>query len=103
MSVATIKKRPVERFPIGFSFTTPELADGETIVSAVTSISPSEAGGLEKLGDPVISDNQVTQVVDSGLDAHDYYVKFVVTTSVGNIFEGTILVFVREVIPQGGE
>lgn len=102
MSVATLKKRPIERFPIGFRFGAPELADGESIVSAVSSITPVESGGLEKLGEPIIDADTVTQVVDSGVDGHDYYVKFIVTTSVGNVFEGTILVFVREVIPQGG-
>lgn len=100
MSVATLKKRPVERFPIGFRFSEPELADGETLVSAIVTITPVEVGGLQKLGNPVIDDDTVSQVVYSGLDGKDYYVKFVVTTSVGNIFEGTILVFVREVIPQ---
>jgi hypothetical protein len=103
MSVATLKKRPSERFPIGFKFSEPELAEGETVVGAEVTVYPIEAGGLEKLGDPVITEDTAVQMVDSGVDGHDYYVKFLVTTSVGNIFEGTILVFVREVIPQGGD
>ena len=103
MSVATLKKRPSERFPIGFKFSTPELADGETIVSAVITITPVESGGLSKLGSAVIDTDTVTQVVEGGIDGNDYYVTYIVTTSVGNIFEGTILVFVREVIPQGGD
>jgi len=103
MSVATLKKRPSERFPIGFKYGEPEIANGETIASAVVQISPNEPSGLAKLGDPIIGANTVTQMVDGGVDGHDYYVTYIVTTSVGNIFEGTILVFVREVIPQGGE
>ena len=103
MSLAIIKKRPSERFPVGFRFSEPELADGETVISAVVSITPNEAGGLEKLGDPEIGADTAVQVIDGGVDGHDYYVKFIVTTSVGNIYEGTILAFVREVIPQGGD
>jgi len=99
MSVATLKKRNSEQFPIGWKFYEPELKAGETIVSCVCAVSPSEIGGLTLVGLPIIDVDTVSQMIADGVNGHDYYVTYRVTTSVGNIFEGTILVFVREVIP----
>ena len=99
MSVATIKKRPSEKFPIGFIFDEPEIVDGESISSALVTITPVEVGGLELVGSPIIEPKQVSQLVQGGEEGHDYYVKYEITTSTGNIFQGTIIVFVREETP----
>jgi hypothetical protein len=94
---AVIKKRPIERFPIGFRFIAPDLEEGESIVAATAEIMPQNAGGLDLVGSPTIDGNDtVSQSIDGGTDGHDYYVRFTVTTSSGNIYQDSIYVMVRE-------
>lgn len=100
MSLKTpvIKKRSNERFPIGFKFHTPDLEEGESIISAVALVSPTEVGGLEAVGSPTIeSGDTVSQAVEGGIDGHDYYVRFTVTTSLNNVYEDSIFVSVRDI------
>lgn len=81
---ATIKKYAGEKYPIGFTFVSPDLASGETITGVETTITPNGGGSnLAKVGSPTINGdgNAVQQVVEAGVAGTDYTVKFEVTTS----------------------
>lgn len=95
-----IKKRPMERFPIGFQFIAPDLEDGESIVSCVAEVSPTEVGGLTLIGSPtILNGDTVSQSIEGGNNGSDYYVRFTVTTSDNNIYEDSIFVTVRDTNP----
>ena len=96
MSMATIRKSPNEEFSIGLKFVSPDLDEGETIVSVTTAVAPS---GLSLFGSPSINgegSDTVSQVVSGGVDGTDYIVTFTAVTSQAHTFEGCILVQVRE-------
>lgn len=74
-----VEKGTSERFYIGLIYKPADVIAGNPIVDASASVLPVEVGGLELVGDPVIEDNQVTQMIDGGNEGIDYTVQFVVT------------------------
>lgn len=94
MSIPTLTKRPDESYPVGFKYISPDLEEGEKLVSATTEIIP--AGSLAVSGLPVIEPDVVSQVIYGGVDGEEYHVKFKTVTSVGHVYEDAIFVKVRE-------
>ena len=96
MRVAVVKKKPAEKFAIGFKYSTADLTVDATIQSVVVAITPTElTGGLAIEGTPAKDDYTVSAVIKGGTDGHEYYVTFTVTTSKGQIFQDKIFVKVR--------
>jgi len=91
--VFRVEKSPNEKFAIGLKYIEPDLEEDETISTCVVTISPS---GLTAVGSPVITDNQVAQIVEGGTDGSVYKVIFKSTTSGGHIYEDMIYVKVRD-------
>jgi hypothetical protein len=88
-TTAIIEKRVNEKFAIGFSYSSPDLAAGETISTVTTTVTT----GLTKEGSPTkVGTDQVSQVVSGGTVGNDYNVTFLVTTSAGYIFEDVYIV-----------
>jgi hypothetical protein len=89
-TTAIIEKRVNEKFAIGFSYSSPDLAAGETISTVTTTVTT----GLTKEGSPIhpAGTNEVSQVVSGGTVGTDYNVVFLVTTSAGYIFEDVYIV-----------
>jgi hypothetical protein len=96
MRIPEVSKRPGEKFAIGFKYKNPDLEEGSTITAVSVRITPNEADGLAAVGVPVIVTDTVSQMVEKGVDKHEYYVIFTTTISSGNIFEDKLLVKVRE-------
>ena len=95
--VATLQKSPAEQFAVGIKYVSPDLDEGQRIVSCTVEITPTVVGGLEKDGTPVIETDIVSQMIKGGVDGSDYYVKFLSVTSVGHVYEDSIFVRVRNV------
>jgi len=96
MRVAVVKKRPDEKFAVGFKYATADLADNATITDVQVSISPSgEADDLAVVGSPAKSDYTVSAMIEKGRDGYEYYVTFTTTTSAGQVFQDKIFVKVR--------
>jgi len=95
--VPTLQKAPAEQFAIGLKYESPDLDEGQRIVSCTVSISPSGAGALEVDGGPVIETDIVSQMIKGGTHGEDYYVKFLSVTSIGHIYEDSIFVRVRNI------
>lgn len=88
-TTAIIEKRVNEKFAIGFSYSSPDLAAGESISTVTTTVD----AGLIKEGNPSkIGTDQVSQVVSGGTVGTDYNVVFTITTSAGYIFEDIYIV-----------
>jgi len=96
MIVPQLIKKPNEQYPIGLIYETPDIEGSETCSACEILISPSETGGLEVEGDPVVQSDRVSQEIKGGIDGHDYWVTFKTTTSIGNIYEDKIFIMVRE-------
>lgn len=94
--IPTLLKRSEEKYAIGLQYITPDLEEGEYISLSECTISPSEVGGLAKVGAVVVENDQVSQFIEAGVMGNDYYVKFKTTTSGGNVYEDSIFVKVRE-------
>ena len=95
--VPTLQKAPAERFAIGLKYESPDLDEGQRVVSCSVEITPTEAGGLVTEGSPVIETDIVSQMVSGGLHGSEYYVKFLSVTSIGHIYEDSIFVRVRDI------
>jgi hypothetical protein len=95
MRIPQVTKKPNEMFPVGLKYTTPDLDEGESIVGCEVTITPNEQGGLRASGSPVIDTPIASQMIYSGLDGHEYYVNFKVTTSGGHVYQDSIFVKVR--------
>ena len=93
----TLQKTPSEQFAVGLKYESPDLDEGQRIVSCTVTITPTEASGLEVDGNPVIETDIVSQMIKGGVDGNDYYVKFTTVTSVGHVYEDSIFVRVREI------
>ena len=92
--IPELTKKPEEKFAIGFQYVSPDLEENEYLTACTVSISPAD--GLEVDGDPEIKPTKVTQMIKSGTNGNEYYVKFETTTSAGHIFVDSIFVKVRE-------
>lgn len=97
MIVEEIFKTSNEKFAIGFTYICPDLEEDQTITNVVVTITPSETDGLEKVGDVVIDGNEVSQVIQSGIDGNDYYVVFKTTTSIAHVYEDALIVKIRNI------
>ncbi|MFC1709500.1 hypothetical protein ACFL2J_05570 [Candidatus Omnitrophota bacterium] len=97
MRIPELTKRPNEMFAIGLQYVSPDLGEGEEVVSCLVSISPDEPSGLQKSGSPVIEVDRVSQIVYSGEDGREYYVTFKTATSGGNVYEDFIFIKVRSI------
>lgn len=93
-----VEKKPDEKFAIGLKYTAPDLAEGESLVSAVVTITPSgEVDNLAKVGSVVVATDNISQMVEKGADGNEYTVIFKTTTSIGHVYEDAILVAVRAI------
>ncbi len=95
--VPTLQKAPAEQFAVGLKYESPDLDEGQRIVSCTVTIQPVETGGLEVDGSPVIEHDIVSQMIKGGVHGSDYYVKFLSVTSIGHIYEDSIFVRVRNI------
>jgi len=76
---------------IGFSFSSPELASGETIESATATRTPIEVGGLD-IDSVATTASEASVAISSGVDGNEYQINIVAVTTDGNILVGNILV-----------
>jgi len=96
MRVAVVKKKPTEKFAVGFKYSTQDLAANATIQSVSVAITPTgDVNDLAVVGSPAKDDYTVSAMIEKGRDGYEYYVTFTVTTSVGQIFVDKIFVKVR--------
>jgi hypothetical protein len=92
-AVGTIRKKPTEKFPIGFRYRDPDLPTGITISSTVVTVSPV---GLTLGTNGVIADGtEVYCWLTGGTDLIDYTVRFTSTLSDTKILVDDYLVKVR--------
>ena len=89
-TIETLYKSPTENFPIGFTYSAPDLDSGESISSAVVTATT----GLT-VGTPVVVSPRVTVRISGGTSGADYTVTFTITTSAANVYVDQILVRVR--------
>lgn len=96
MRIAVVKKKPDEKFAIGFRYSTADLTKDATITDVQVSIAPTgDPNDLAVVGTPGNDDYTVSAMVEKGRDGYEYYVIFTTTTSVGQIFQDKIFVKVR--------
>jgi len=86
MAQSVVLKKTTEYFPVGLKFYSPDLQSGETISAITVTITPTGTGALVADGSPVISGDEVSQMVKDGVAGIDYTVLFKVTTSSGKIW-----------------
>lgn len=95
MSMLVITKRPDEKYALGLIYEAPDIEEGQVCQDCTVEVDPVETGGLEPVFNAVVEDDRVSVMVASGLDSHDYKLKFSTTVSSGHIYEGMIFVKVR--------
>ena len=96
MRVAVVKKKPDEKFAVGFKYSTADIAADATIQNCTVEITPTgDADDLAVVGVPSIDDYTVAAMIEKGRDGYEYYVTFTITTSAGQIFQDKIFVKVR--------
>ncbi|MCJ7643292.1 MAG: hypothetical protein MUP28_02295 [Candidatus Aminicenantes bacterium] len=83
MTQVIIEKAPAEKFKIGLYYRPPDVDDTNTLVSATAVSTPA---GLTLDGDPVVSGQQVLQMIAGGVTGKDYVVQFTVLTSNGSSY-----------------
>jgi len=88
MAQAIVEKSVDGKFPIGLKYFTPDLASGETIVLATSSVSASPAGLT--LGAIAVADNEISAEVSGGVADEEYKVQFKMITSTGKVFSHPI-------------
>lgn len=92
----SIEKKPNEKFPVGFSYSAPDLDDGATISECIVTIASTDSENLLlKSGAPIINGTEVAQVIYGGKVNFDYVLTFKITTSEDNIYEDRLTVKVR--------
>lgn len=84
---APIEKGASERFAIGLNYLPPDIIEGNPIIGATASVSPTE---LELIGDPVITTNQVTQMIGGGVKGTVYTVQFSVTLQDTSVYASPV-------------
>ena len=100
MRIAVVKKKPAEKFAVGFKYSTADIQADATIASVTAIVSRSdgeiiETDDLEILGSPAKDDRTVSAMLQKGQNGLEYYVTFNVTTSTGQVFQDKIFVKVR--------
>ena len=96
MRTAVVKKKPDEKFAVGFRYSTADLAKDATITNVQVSITPTgDADDLAVVGSPANDDYTVSAMLEKGRDGYEYYVTFTTTTSAGQVFQDKIFVKVR--------
>ena len=95
MRTAVLVKSPEEMFAVGLEYISPDLDEGEELVSCEVTITPDEAAGLKKQGNLVIEPTIASQMIYGGEVDREYYVHFKTTTSVNHIYQDSIFVKVR--------
>ena len=83
MTQFIIEKTPPEKFKIGLYYLPPDVDDINIILTATVLVTPD---GLTLDGDPVISGQQVMQMMHDGISGTTYLVQFTVTTLDGSIY-----------------
>jgi len=83
MTQFIIEKTPPEKFKIGLYYLPPDVDDINIILTATVLVTPD---GLTLDGDPVISGQQVMQMMYGGIPGTVYLVQFTVTTLDGSIY-----------------
>lgn len=86
-----VEKRSAEVFSVGFTFSSPELAAGETITGANAVVDPSESGGLA-VDLTSFTDTEANVKISAGIDGEEYQLIVTATTSAGHTLVGVILV-----------
>jgi len=93
-AVGTIRKKPSEKFPIGFRYRAPDLPTGVTISSVSCAVTPAANLTLGTQG--VITDGtEVYCWLTGGTDLIDYTVRFTSTLSDTKILQDDYLVKCR--------
>jgi len=96
MRTAVVKKKPEEKFAVGFRYSTADLAKDAIISSVTVSITPTgDINDLAVVGSPAKDDYTVSALLEKGRDGYEYYVTFTTETSVGQKFQDKIFVKVR--------
>jgi len=83
MTQFIVEKAVAEKFKIGLYYWPPDVDNENIIVGATAAVTPS---GLTLDGDPVVSGQQVMQMMHGGTAGVDYLVQFTVTTFDGSIY-----------------
>ena len=101
MIVGAVSKQPSEFFPLTINFT-PDLATGETVVSAVVT-SRNAVTGVDSTaticsGAATVATPRVTQKVTAGTNGDKHIITMLATTSASpvNKYEGEIELYLRE-------
>jgi len=101
MRVSVVKKKPTEKFAVGFKYSTVDLAADATISNVSVAITDAEGeavtdpNDLAIVGSPAKDDYTVSAMLEKGIDGSEYYVVFTTTTSAGQVFVDKIFVKVR--------
>jgi hypothetical protein len=94
MSKIMEAKQPGEVVDFDFIWTK-VIEDGDSLVSATTSITPSEGGGLVKNGSPVVqvaNPPKVKQWVSGGISGNTYTLSCQITTTLGRTYEADMII-----------
>ena len=86
-----VEKRADEIFSVGFTFSSPELAAGETITGITATVDPTLSGGLT-VDSTSYTDTEVAIKIKAGIDGEEYQLICKATTSAGHTLIGVILV-----------
>ena len=83
-----VEKRLAEVFTVGFTFSSPELAAGETITGGAGAVDPA---GLT-INSTGFTATTVYAMISAGVDGEEYQLTLTATTSAGHTLIGVILV-----------
>jgi len=83
-----IEKRSIEKLLVAMDFGS-WLSSGETIISCDSINIDGNSESIVTAGSPTISGSRVIFFVESGLTGNRYTIKVNITTSIGQILEGT--------------
>ena len=100
MRIAVVKKKPDEKFAVGFKYSTADIQADATISTVEAVVARADGETIEGtdlaiLGSPAKDDRTVSAMVEKGQDGLEYYVTFTVTTSASQVFQDKIFVKVR--------
>lgn len=87
--VGYVPKDKDEKYPVALVYDNAGFATGETIVSAVVTVSPA---GLTIEGSASVAAKRVSQTISGGTPGTSYILTFTATTSAGNVYEDSVQV-----------
>jgi len=101
MRVAIVKKKPAEKFAVGFKYSTADIQADATIDNVTVSITRADGEAITSqdlsiVGSPQVDDRTVGALIEKGINNLEYYVAFTVTTSANQIFKDKVFVKVRD-------